>query len=265
MTKLTKYTAADLVEKTSSNVLAGYLLRLREIFETNDQIKSIVVNSEPASAAKSKLLKLLTNEYKSNSKDRFEQALNIILDELDDLRQKSSSMYLIDKSTGMPIMPITEDLIYTPQDYTGEDGKLHKSKPMLHPGVASSLALHTSSKAKLQKHLSKAKDPTSEQAYKHLSEPEQILEIVKEKLTCMGVEITSTTDKCDKVIEFGREQVEGIMQSPNIRFHRTHMFAAILVNKILKLGGKSSKYSVGPVKNKETSKQTWYTMEVDVS
>lgn len=252
------------IATTEKKVLARYLLELRKTFETNHKAKSIIVNSDPAISAKPQLLKLLSIEYQPDSMEIFEQAVEIILEELDEFRKKPSSLYLIDGETGMTIMPMTDELIYTPPDYVGEDGKLHKAKPILHPGVAASLTLAIYGKARIKRHLAKVKDDISKQAYKHLSNPEQIVEMAKERLAYLGVEVTSDPDRCNQTIEFGREQVEGIMQSPNIRFHRAHMFAAVLAHKILALGGRSAKYFIGPVKSQEHSKQRWYTVEVGI-
>lgn len=267
MTKLAKHESSqkcDLTEITSEKVLANYLLKFRKILETNDQIRNEIINSSPAKAAKPRLMKLLTSECDSDTKDLFEQAIEIILSELDDFREKPGSLYLVDSNTGMTVMPMSDELVYTPPDYVGEDGKLHKSKPMLHPGMAASLTLAVYGKAKIQRHLKKATDLVSKQAYKHLSGPEQILEMAKERLNYLGVVVNDAPDKCDQIIEFGREQVEGVMQSPNTRFHRAHMFAAVLAHKMLKLGGKTAEYSIGPIKNQENSKQRWYTVEVGV-
>jgi len=279
MTKITKHkdiTWGDNlidIRKNGSNdiaiiekkILASYLIQFRKIFETNDLVKNEIINSNPAISAKPKLLKLLAYECKPDSEDLFEQAIDIILNELDTFREKPPSLYLIDGETGMTIMPMTDELIYTPPDYIGEDGKLHKSRPMLHPGIAASLTLAVYGKTKIQQHLKKATNNTTKQAYKHLSNPEQIIEMAKERLTYLGVKIDSDPYKCDQTIEFGREQVEGIMQSPNIKFHRTHMFAAILAHKILALGGKSAKYFIGSIENKENSKQRWYTVKIGVN
>jgi len=279
MTKLVKHKSAawgdDLVEaresgkeivgQTVKKVLATYLLQLRKILETNSRIKQIVIDSDPAKAAKPKLMKLLAFECKPDSEDLFEQAIDIILDELDNFREKPSSLYLVDGDTGMTVMPMTDELIYTPPDYIGEDGKLHKAKPILHPGMAASLTLAVYGQAKIQRHLKKAADPISKQAYKHLSGAEQILEMAKDRLGHIGVKISDNPDKCDQIVEFGREQVEGVMQSPNIRFHRAHMFAAVLAHKILELGGRSAEYFVGSIENKKNAKQSWYTVEIGVN
>lgn len=264
MTKLVKHRKADLVETTDEKILANYLLQFRKIFETNGQIRNVVINSDPAIAAKSKLTRLLAGECKPGTEELFKQAIDILLTELDEFRKKPSSLYLVDEDTGKAIMPMTDDLIFTPPDYIGEDGLWHKSKPTLHPGITASLALAVYGKAKLKKHLQKITDPISEQAYKHLSEPEQILEMVKTRFAHLGIEIIDAPDRCDQKIEFGREQVEGIMQSPNIRFHRAHMFAAVLAQKLLKLGGRSARYFVGSITNEKNSKQTWYIIEAGV-
>jgi hypothetical protein len=264
MTKLVKHKKADLVEITDEKILANYLLQFRKILETNGQIRNVVVNSDPAIEAKPKLMRMLADQCKPGSEKLFKQAIDILLTELDEFRRKPSSLYLVDEDTGKAIMPITDDLVFTPPDYVGEDGLLHKSKPTLHPGITASLALAVYGKAKIKKHLQKATDSISKQAYKHLSGPEQILEMVKERFDYLGIEIIEAPDRCDQTIEFGREQVEGVMQSPNIRFHRAHMFAAVLAHKLLKLGGRSARYFVGSITNEKNTKQTWYTVEVGV-
>lgn len=264
MTKLVKRKKADLGELTEEiqQTLARYLLDIRKEFETNDEAKNTVISSDPAIDAKPKLLELFAHKCKPGTEKLFEEAIEIALNELDGFRKNPASLYLIDNATGKAVMPITDDLIYTPPDYVGEDGKLHKAKPIIHPGISSSLTLAVYGKAKLERHLKKIKDPITEQAYKHLHGPEQILEMAKERLVHNGISISDDSTKCDKIIEFGREQAEGVMQSPNIHFHRAHMYAAVLAHKIMKLGGQSAEYFVGAIENKKNSKQSWYVVQV---
>ena len=157
MTKLVERKKADLGELTEEiqQTLARYLLDIRREFETNDEAKNIVISSDPAIDAKPKLLELFAHKCKPGTEKLFEEAIEIALNELDGFRKNPASLYLIDNATGKSVMPITDDLIYTPPDYIGEDGKLHKAKPVVHPGISSSLTLAVYGEAKLKRHLKK--------------------------------------------------------------------------------------------------------------
>jgi hypothetical protein len=250
-----------LTEQTGKQLLAEYLILIRKRLESDPKLQKIVVNSTPATEARGEVIRCLSKHIKLGTLETFRSAVEQILAELDQLRTKKPSLYLVNQSTGELVLPINKDLIFTPPDYIGADGKLHKSNPTIHPGVSSSLALAMHKQAKTNKAISKSKkNKTTEQAYAHIYDPDKIIELAKEKLQIAGIEIDNDLNSNNQTIEFGREQSDGVFQSSNLHFHRIQIFSSTLVHKIIKLGFK--KCAFGKLEMKHNSKQQWYTVEV---
>lgn len=255
----------ELTEHTEDKQLVEYLILVRYQLENDTKLKDIVVNSNPAIEAKGTVIQHLLAYIKPDTETLFRKAVEQILSELDDIRTKKPSLYLVDQSTGNLLMPVDNNSIFTPPDYVGEDGKIHKSNPIVHPGVSSSLAMAMHKHAKINKAIAKSKkNPATKQAYTHLVDPDKIIEFTKEKLQTAGVEIsTSISVEESHTIEFGREQITGVFQSSNLYFHRIQIFSSTLAHKILKL--KFKKCEFGKLESKHNSKQQWYVIEVKLS
>lgn len=252
----------EIVEHVETKQLAEYTLLIRQQLETNIKLRDAVVNSEPASEARGKVTQHLSRHIKLGTIEIFRKAVEQVLTELDELRKRKPSLYLIDQSTGNLIMPVDKDLIYTPPDYMGADGKIHKSNPVVHPGISSSLAIATHKQAKTNKAIAKSKkNPATAQAYTHISDPDKIIDLTKEKLQTAKIEICDHLESglCE-TIEFGREQSDGVFQSSNLHFHRIQLFSSTLAHKIIKFNYK--KCAFGKLETKHNSKQQWYIVEV---
>lgn len=257
----------ELAKQVESRILAKYLLLIRNKLETDGQLNRIVASSKPASAAAPKVTVLLREFIELETEDLFEQAVIIILDELEQLRTKDPSLYLVNAETGMVSMPIpkelTRDLVYTPPDYLGEDNQWHKAHPMLHPGIAASIVLATQDNFRLQKALKGINEPLIKQAYDHLSSPERIVEMAKEKLLHIGMVSDDTINVPETQILFGYENAEDIFQSPNTRFSRIHLLSSVLARKIRGLG--SNRFSISKISVKKSAKQKWYVVQARVN
>jgi len=251
----------ELAEQAEKKLLAEYLILIRTQLETSVKLQKAVTDSDPATEARGKVTQYLSKHIRPGTIEVFRKAVEQILSELDQLRTKKPSLYLVNQATGELVMPINKDLIFTPPDYIGADGQLHKSNPIVHPGVTSSLALAIHKQAKTNKAIAKSKkNKATEQAYAHISDPNKIIELTKEKLQTAGIEIDNDLDSDSQIIEFGREQSDGIFQSSNLHFHRIQVFSSTLAHKIVKLNPR--KCAFGKLEMKHNSKQQWYTVEV---
>jgi hypothetical protein len=255
--------AGEAGEAAEAKLLAQYMLDIRNQLETNLQAREIAARAKPAIIAFSELAEILTPIIKPGTGDIFEKALEEILIELDQLRISEAGLILIDNETGKSILSLTPDMIYTPPDYIGDDGLVHKAKPILHPSISSALGLAAQDKSIILNQLEKARDPKTKLAYEHVANPNRITELAVERLKNIGVHITEDINGIQaKDIEFGREQVDGIRQAPNIRFHRANMFAAILATKVFRECGEKGLCSFGPIRLMKNAKQRWYLIGV---
>ena len=254
----------ELAEAAEEKLLTRYLLAIRKKFESDIQIQQIAANARPANSAKTELMKLCQSISQSGSEDIFEKAMDEILSELDHLRESNVGLTIVDTHNGQIVMPLSENMIYTPPDYIGDDGKLHKSKPILHPGISSTLGLARQETAKQEILLQKALAPGATSAYQHITEPNSICAMAAERLQQAGVRVVLELEAPEIEFEYGREQVSGIEQSPNLRFHRANMFAAVLATKILQTCGPHGTCSIGRARLKRNAKQRWHTVGVKI-
>lgn len=253
----------EIAEDAESRILSKYMLEIRKRLETDKEARQTAADAKPAMEAKDELMRIfaLANMISPGTEDLCEKALTEILYELDHIRETGAGLMLIDAKTGKAVLPLTPDMIYTPPDSIGEDGKLRKSAPILHPGISASLGMKIQDEARhieLLRKASKARD-----AYAHITDPGKITELAKERLQNLNITIVDSLPGVESVtLEFGREQVSGIEQSPNLHFHRAYMYAAVLATKILKACGSYGVCSFGPIQLLKNSKQRWYTIDV---
>lgn len=252
----------------------SYVLQIRKELEENLIARDLVANSYPASLAKPELIQILSEErdgrdypvLRPGGEAVLNAAVDRILSELEKQRKSGSSLYMVDGETGDLIMPLTKAGIYQPPDYVGEDKKVHRPLPIVHPGITSSLALARAEAFKKNQALEKYKDdPVAKKAFEHLVEPQKMVDTALEKLKERGITSTSLNDRePDEEITFGREHVNGVFQSPNLSFDRSSMFAASLLKKLLMLCGSNSEIQVGELEQVDNGKQRWYKLGVSV-
>ena len=256
----------ELADIAEEKLFTKYVLSIRKSLEGNSEAREIAAKAQPATSAKNELMRVFTewNLFREGARDVFEKALDEILQELDYLRKANVGLVLIDGTSGKSIMPFTPEMLYTPPDYVGEDGKLHKSKPILHPSISGPYGLMLHEQARTQELIKKAQDPTTRNAYEHVANPGKIIELASERLKHVGVNIEPNLDVDSTDFEFGREQVDGIEQSPNVHFHRTSMYSAVLATKVLQACGSGGICSFGIIRERKNSKQRWYSVPVKI-
>ena len=255
--------------------MASYLKQVRDELESNQEARDLVSKAFPASGSKEELVRILSTarpgrDYpvpKPGTEDLFEAAVDRVLAELEKQRGLPPALYIVDRDTGDVVMPLPAGGVYQPPDYIGEDGKTHKARPVVHPGITSSLAVARAEEFRKGKALAGVKDDlVAKKAYEHLEDPRQIAAGAADRLRSMGVEVSDLPagGEPEDVVEFGREHVNGVFQSPNLSFHRSAMFADLLANKLMRLCGPGGGVLLGELSRRDNGKQCWYKIGVTV-
>lgn len=265
--------ASSALAETEAGTKASYLVQVRRELEENPEAREMVAEARPASGAKGELVRILSasrpgREYpvpKPGTEDLLEAAVDQVLAELEKQRAAPAALYVVDGGTGEVVMPLPEGGVYQPPDYVGEDGELHKSKPVVHPGITSSLALARAEKSRVEQALEKASDdPVARKAIEHLTEPQKMVLDARSRLMESGVTVSELPagEDPEVTVEFGREHVNGVFQSPNLSFHRSSLFARSLADKVLQLCGSGGEARLGELKRVDNGKQSWYRIGV---
>jgi hypothetical protein len=256
-------TGSTLVLDTEKKVKAQYLHQIRDEFQNNEKIKKLLLQSP--SDLRDQLIESLEHLIRPDTQDIFELALDQIIIELAKQLEAGHGLYLVDDDSGEIMMPLTPDMIYQPPDYEGEDGKMHKAMPIVHPKITSSLALLKGQKHKEAELLDKYKDTVALKALEHLKSPEKIIDLTIEKLKKFNITIVGHITSGElHIIEFGHEQADGVYQSFNPAFQRISMFSSVLATKIYKLCGNGGICSIKNFEEKKNSKQHWYKVDVAI-
>lgn len=254
--------------------LLSYLRSVRRELEENPEARDTVAAAEPATSAADELFRILSSTrpgreipvLKPGTEEILGRAVAQVLAELEVQRKGPRGLYLVDESTGRSVMALPEDAIYQPPDYVGEDGELRKAMPIVHPGLSSSLALKRTEEWKVKTAVERAeKNPALRGTYEHLTDPERMAAIAADRLRALGVMASGLGDEDpEEEVEFGREHVGGVFQSPNPGFHRLHTFAGSIVRRVMEKCGPGSEVRLGRVKEKSNGKQRWYTVGLTV-
>lgn len=245
-----------LVEEDNRRSLLGCLTQLRKNLETNHDLIEKVSNCFPAMQAKMHLLESV-EDIDPSMKHVFDKAAEIILEDLEAQRKLKPSLYLVNAKTGMAIMPMGGDSIFTPPDFVGLDGKIHKSKPIVHPGITSSLAL---AEHEIEKHKMVLAKHGDKLAFAHMSDPDKIVDMAKEKISDRLM--PEDADGKWEEVEIGRENFSGMEQSANFSFHRIELFSSILARKILSRIGNHGRCQIGGIWQHRGAKHRWYVVNV---
>ncbi len=185
-------------------------------------------------------------------KEMLERAVDYLLDELDHMSTLGHASYVIDVSTGKPIAPVDDRTIYTPPDYVDEGGTLRKARPILNPGMASALGLAKQEQYRALSAIAESKDPGT---HEHLKDPKSILRTAKEALETLGIHAAGN-GAVEVTLKVGAEQVDGVLQAPNPRFHRAASFGHSLAAQIVKAGYGSC--SLVGLRKMADSRSSWY-------
>ena len=233
-------------------------LYLRKMFESDPETRKILEHSNPASDAKSELLKLL--EWSPSDGPTISEIVDELLEELEHQRKTEPGLLLIDESTGKTVMKLREGAIYHPPDYIGEDGIRRRAKPIVHPGIAAPLMMKVHEEGKLAL---AANNSSSAQSLKAITDPNSIIRQAEEKLREMGWDIGPIENGITEEIEIGREYYDPL-QSKNDKFHRHQMFGDALARKIA-ARMEIKKCELSSIVSKKNSKQRWYIVSVKFS
>lgn len=260
--KIRKTTTADLDVGSKSNLVAC-LLDVRKEFQTDKfGAVEIVVSHDPATEAKPDLMRHLSSLCDKYGDDVLGEALDILLEELEEQRGADPSLYLVSLETGRAVRPIGDgDVVHLP-DYVGEDGLKHPSSPIVHPSVTSDLAMRDQARSKIAKMTRAASK--SPHAYDHILNPSKILEGAKEKLSAVCDIVPEVEDGKAVHIEFGHESAD-MSQPINPRFHRANMLSKVLAQRVIDLMDDPRKRwvcSIGELRVEKSSKFRWFVVEV---
>lgn len=251
---------AAMIRAAEGAIQVRYRKELRPRFETDPNVRESISNDRPAAECRQRVLDAVKDVCRQGTEEIFERVVDELLLEIDQFRKLPASMYLIDES-GQVVMPIGEAAIYKPPDFIGEDGKVRKAKPIVHPGVSSGLAMKRQDEYRFATALAKASaTPLGVLALKHDLDPASMRGIAVEWLGANGVVVKELPPEAGSsvTIEFGREQYDGIFQAPNYSFHRFRMFGELLGRKVLEAMGGPGACDLGHPVLESNSKQRWY-------
>jgi hypothetical protein len=262
--ELVKIRDAGLVitDDLSQKAEAKYLLSIRQRLQSDPIVNEMAVNASPAINALIPLADEMRNLIIEGSEDIFLSMLEYVLNELDELRKSKPANYLVDDRTGKIVAPIEEDTIIRPDPIVDENGMVQIQNPYINPILAASIALDTAAKERDAKIQKLAADPVNGLAYRHLTEPDRIIELAKERLRSFGVIISDEPSSEKEIIEFGRETIEADNQAPNTRYHRLSVYSAVLATILSKKCEKGGVCWISQIQKKMNSKQRWYQVEV---
>ena len=170
---------------------------------------------------------------------------------------RSSLILLRSDSQMVPVgngryLPLTPDMVIQPPDVLMEDGSSRKPMAVLHPRITSAIVMAdyesgklNSTKISVPAHLKRALD--------HV-DPENIRLATEKILESHGIGTCYAHEATEIIItEFGRENKDGVFQSPNFNFNRTVSFAASLAARIKSLRPSTVNVSVVSVPGTKTS------------
>lgn len=183
------------------------------------------------------------------------------------IQEQDPGNYLIDSQTGLALGKINENQIFHPQEWTDENGVVHKPAPIVHPGITSSLGLKRFEETKndenmnsIQKEIEKT--PYKKHAFDHVMNPISIVEYAISELNNQFIWEFQGTHDVVKQIQIGKENLDNNINSSNMNFHRAQMYGQIIAMKLIKEFGKNFQYSMGMIEAKSNSKIRWFEVQV---
>lgn len=252
-----------LAEQAEKAVLRQYRIQIREQFEKNSELATLLTDSHPAISASAETARILNSIKRPETSDLFYQVVEELLHELDEQRERPGSLYLIDDS-GKAVMPIAEQQVYQPQDYVGEDGRVHTPNKIVHPGVSAPLIMDRYNKDRLAKAIENAGEEGA-LAMSHMKDPDLIRIQAMDALAVRGISVLGMDQPSKQIqIEFGKENIDGVLQSPNLKFHRSYAFGSVLAKRIQAELGDEKRCFIGNIELKTNSKKRWYQVSVSI-
>lgn len=232
-----------------------HLLKLREMFQADRNVRECLT-AGTREERKQGILHFTAHLASPGGKAVLERAVEYLLEELEQMQAAGHSSYLVDQSTGKAVAPMSEKMVYQQPDYVNESGQLVRGKKIVNPSVASAIGLAKQEQDRAEKVVALAKEQP--QVYAHLTDPDSIVRLAKERLSELGVP-EAGEGAVEDIVEVGREQASGVLQSPGRGFHRHELFAALLARRIVKA---YSACTILDLTKRENSKQRWYEVRV---
>lgn len=227
--------------KVTEDVEKRYRIEIREKFVHDSQISQALIESKDCLQSEGtfdSIRGLLQATIRPGTEEIFDRILHELLVELEAMYKAEPTAYLVDRQDGRVLMPITDNEIYTPPDYTDEAGITHPSKPILHPSISAPIIMRKHEQGRQKEAIERATASGHSAAVEHLvAGPDSILERARVLLRSQGVETEALAEGMLATIEVGRERVDDMLQSPNYNFHRSQMYGSILAKKVLDMLG----------------------------
>lgn len=250
---------SPVVKRLEDAISARYRREIRNSFETDESVISILAGVEDPKSVHEEVCQALAKSAREGTEYLFEQTVGELLDELRQLKKNNPSLYLVDEATGKLVLPLRPGAIYQPPPYKDENGQIHKSRPILHPGISAPLA---ETKTNADRESVALANPAP--VYDHLRSPEAMVERAKEKLHEMGFDATENEGTQHEVMAFGREYHDGALQSPNPMFHRVEAFGGALARQVARFlrENQITGFRLSSPTLKQNSKWRWYEVSV---
>lgn len=252
-----------LARRMEESISAKYRHEIRSRFETDEAVRQFLAEATDPTVVADEVADLISSAVRPGTEQIFKKVLKETLSELKTLMKADPSLYLVDEKTGKVVMPLRAGAIYQPPPYVDDNGVTHKSKPILHPGIAAPLA-----EAKVSQDRTALALENPSHAYDHLRAPNAIRDRAMEVLGQMGYKpLPDSTGpewtEC-QILTFGKEYYEGVLQSPNPMFHRVEAFGGALGRQIARFLDEKDvdRYSLGAVIEKSNAKFRWYEINV---
>ncbi len=260
----TRQPNSALAKALEEKVEVHYRLELRQRFQHDQMVHDALVESKAdLPGAHAYFREMLASSIRPGTEQIFDTILMELLEELAELHQKEPSKWIVSEATGKLVMPLVADAVFTPEDYEGEDGLMHRARPILHPKYSAPLTELAYNEGRKEIAIAKSPNPF---AIEHLKNPDTIVNNAKVILDHHGVQIGPCEHGIDVLIEVGREQIDGIYQSPNYAFHRANAFGSHLAKKVLDLLKKEKivrgRADLSPIELKLGRKERWYEVKV---
>lgn len=255
----------ELVREAESEVLRLYRLELRTRFETDRNVRESLPDGKAPEECREWVLDALRDACRPGTEALFERVVDELLEELSRLRKAPSALYLVDRE-GRTVMPIDGKTVYQPPDFLDEAGAIRKSKPIVHPGITSGLAMAKQAATRKEAAMRRARKsgPLGHLSLEHETDVESISRAAAEHLAARGYLVGpgSQGDGEWTSLEFGRETHDETHQSPNHAFHRFRLFGEILGRMIEKISKPGWTCEIGVLTPMKSSKQKWYVAVV---
>jgi len=244
----------DLYQKNDLSTEVSFSFRIKYEINNNKKLWKSLSLCNTVLELKETLMCHLSEEYDLNDK---EKECEKISQEIIELR-KNPGNYLIGKD-GKAILRITPDMLYHASPVTTEDGRIRPGPIQIHPKISSGITLAVHEKTKLA---NIEKSYPNSPALKHIKEPSSILDVAISFLLNQECEI-SEEEGDEKILEVGREAINGVFQSFNPSFIRSELFGRSLALKMIKDGVKKFRFT--KCERKYNSRFSWYEVSVIVS